>query len=100
MITGIHSVIVEGDVVSVIYDIRPQTAGNGLYFDFELPERITREELSRLANGSPGGLRHLALSVARAASGHAAAAPPRSVMNSRRFTQSTRRRGRSTAAAR
>src|SRR5436309_10059969 len=31
---------------------------------------------------------------ARAASGHVAAAPPRSVMNSRRFIQSPRRRGR------
>jgi hypothetical protein len=49
MITGIHSVIVEGDVVSVIYDIMPDTAGNGLYFEFELPERITREELSRFS---------------------------------------------------
>jgi len=31
---------------------------------------------------------------ARAASGHAAAAPPRSVMNARRFIRSPRRRGR------
>jgi putative ABC transport system substrate-binding protein len=33
------------------------------------------------------------LKGARAASGHAAAAPPISVMNSRRFTRSPRRRG-------
>jgi hypothetical protein len=37
---------------------------------------------------------------ARAPSGQATAPLPKSVMNSRRFTQSTRRRGRSTAAAR
>src|SRR5262249_14189350 len=35
---------------------------------------------------------------ARAASGHAAAAPPRSVMNVRRFTRSPRRRGREASA--
>jgi hypothetical protein len=35
---------------------------------------------------------------ARAASGHAAAAPPSSVMNSRRFTRSPRRRGRVASA--
>ena len=37
---------------------------------------------------------------ARAASGHAAAAPPSSVMNSRRFIRSPRRRGRAASAAR
>ena len=37
---------------------------------------------------------------ARAASGHAAAAPPSSVMNSRRFIRSPRRRGRAATAAR
>ena len=37
---------------------------------------------------------------ARAASGHATAAPPRSVMNSRRFIRSPRRRGRAASAAR
>ena len=36
---------------------------------------------------------------ARAASGHAAAAPPSSVMNSRRFIRSPRRRGRAASAA-
>ena len=34
----------------------------------------------------------------RAASGHVAAAPPSSVMNSRRFTRSPRRRGRAALA--
>ena len=37
---------------------------------------------------------------ARAASGHAAAAPPSSVMNSRRFIRSPRRRGRAASAER
>ena len=36
---------------------------------------------------------------ARAASGHAAAAPPKNVMNSRRLTRSPRRRGRAASAA-
>src|SRR5262249_26777017 len=50
---------------------------------------------------SPGGL--LALMgrsgcCARAASGHAAAAPPSSVMNSRRFIRSPRRRARAALA--
>ena len=36
---------------------------------------------------------------ARAASGHAAPAPPSSVMNSRRITRSPRRHGRATAKA-
>ena len=38
-------------------------------------------------------------SCARAARGHAAAAPPTSVMNSRRFIRSHRRRGRAGLAA-
>jgi hypothetical protein len=37
---------------------------------------------------------------ARAASGHVAAAPPRSLMNSRRFTRSPRRQARAATAAR
>ena len=37
---------------------------------------------------------NLPVCCARAASGHAAAAPPSSVMNSRRFIRSPRRRGR------
>src|SRR5262245_8867630 len=40
------------------------------------------------------------LLCARAASGHATAAPPMSDMNSRRLTQSPRRRGRAPMAAR
>jgi len=44
-------------------------------------------------------LLHELIPSARAASGHAAAAPPSSVMNSRRLTRSPRRRGRAASAA-
>ena len=37
VITGVHSWVVEGTTVSVIYDIMPDPAGNGLHFGFELP---------------------------------------------------------------
>src|SRR5262245_26021530 len=40
----------------------------------------------------------IAVCCARAATGHAAAAPPNSVMNSRRFIRSPRRRGRASSA--
>ena len=45
-------------------------------------------------------IRRIAGCCARAASGHAAAAPPSSVMNSRRFIRSPRRRGRAASPAR
>ena len=47
VITGVHSWVVEGTTVSVIYDIMPDPAGNGLHFEFEFPQTITREELGR-----------------------------------------------------
>jgi hypothetical protein len=31
----------------VIFDIMPDTTGNGLHFEFEMPAMITREELCR-----------------------------------------------------
>ena len=58
--------------------------------------RGTRPADSPLRNPITG----IAGCCARAASGHAAAAPPRSVMNSRRLIRSPRRRARAASAAR
>ena len=61
VITGIHSIVVTGEEVSVIFDIMPDTTGNGLHFEFEMA-MITREELCRfgewLAESSYGGTVH------------------------------------------
>ena len=39
-------IVVTGEEVSVIFDIMPDTTGNGLHFEFEMA-MITREELCR-----------------------------------------------------
>jgi hypothetical protein len=44
-----HSWVVDGNTVHVIYDITPDPAGNGLHFEFSFPARITRDELRRFA---------------------------------------------------
>jgi hypothetical protein len=48
-IMGVHSWVVDGNTVHVIYDITPDPAGNGLHFEFSFPARITRDELRRFA---------------------------------------------------
>jgi len=65
--------------------------------------RCTKTGVHRLqGEGVPGPKNPIVGSFAdccaRAASGHAAAAPPSSVMNARRFTRSPRRRGRARLA--
>ena len=54
-------IVVTGEEVSVIFDIMPDTTGNGLHFEFEMA-MITREELCRfgewLAESSYGGTVH------------------------------------------
>ena len=49
VIVGIHSLVVEGDTASVIFDIFPDPEGNGLHFNFDFPPTITREELCRFS---------------------------------------------------
>lgn len=49
VIVGIHSLVVEGDTASVIFDIVPDQDGNGLHFSFEFLPTITREELSQFS---------------------------------------------------
>lgn len=49
VIVGIHSLVVEGDTASVIYDIFPDPDGNGLHFSFNFPLTITRGELKQFS---------------------------------------------------
>jgi hypothetical protein len=45
-IVGVHSVyLVDNDTVDVIFDIDPDPAGNGLHFQFLLPQFISRNDL-------------------------------------------------------
>jgi hypothetical protein len=47
MITGVHSIVmIDSTTVSAIFDIVPDSGGNGLYFEFELPSGVlSREDL-------------------------------------------------------
>jgi hypothetical protein len=63
VITGLHSVYVEGDTVSVGYDIAPDPTGDGiLFFEFELPALVSRDDLRAfgewLASSGYGGTLH------------------------------------------
>ena len=45
-IVGVHSVrLVDGDTVSAIFDIAPDESGNGLHFEFPLPQLVNRNDL-------------------------------------------------------
>jgi hypothetical protein len=45
-ITGLHSVSVMHDTTcSAIFDITPDPSGNGLYFEFSLPQVLSRNDL-------------------------------------------------------
>jgi hypothetical protein len=45
-IVGVHSVrLVDDDTVSAIFDIAPDESGNGLYFEFPLPQLVSRNDL-------------------------------------------------------
>jgi hypothetical protein len=45
-ITGVHSVRMAGDdTVSAIFDIKPDPTGNGLHFEFPLPQLVNKNEL-------------------------------------------------------
>jgi hypothetical protein len=59
-IVGIHSIVVEGDVVSVGYDLAP--SGETLFFEFERPAQVGRDELDEfslwLALGDRMGTMH------------------------------------------
>jgi hypothetical protein len=61
------------------------------------PTKFLRQPGSLSASAVNTPMRRM-LSCPRAATGHAAAAPPSSDMNSRRFIRSPRRRGRATSA--
>jgi hypothetical protein len=46
VITGLHSVTVEDNTVSVGFDIVPDPTGDGiLFFEFELPALVSRADL-------------------------------------------------------
>ena len=68
-------------------------------FGEALVKRGNTRRPPRSGNTSQHADHGIAGCCARAASGHAAAAPPSSVMNSRLFTRSPRRRGRARSAA-
>jgi hypothetical protein len=60
MITGVHSVaLVDDSTVSAIFDIEPDPSGNGLHFEFPLPQVVSRSDLRAfgewLASSSYGG---------------------------------------------
>jgi hypothetical protein len=42
-ITGIHSIVVEGDTVHVGYDLAP--TGEVLFFEYQKPELVARDEI-------------------------------------------------------
>ena len=45
-IVGVHSVcLVDEDTVSAIFDIAPDPTGNGLHFEFPLPQLVSRNDL-------------------------------------------------------
>jgi hypothetical protein len=44
VITGIHSVVVEGDTVHVGYDLLPDDA-TPLFFEFERPQLVSRDDI-------------------------------------------------------
>jgi hypothetical protein len=46
VITGVHSVVVEDNTVSVGFDIVPDPTGDGiLFFEFEIPALVSRDDL-------------------------------------------------------
>jgi hypothetical protein len=54
--------LIDSTTVSVIYDIEPDMDGTGLYFEFQLPVVLTREEVRGfsqwLAESGYGGTAH------------------------------------------
>jgi hypothetical protein len=62
-ITGLHSVTVENDTVFCGFDIVPDPTGDGiLFFEFELPALVSRDDLRAfgewLASSGYGGTLH------------------------------------------
>jgi hypothetical protein len=63
-ITGVHSVcLIDEDTVSAIFDITPDQTGNGLHFEFPLPQLVSRNDLREFgewlaATGYGGETRH------------------------------------------
>ena len=63
VITGLHSVTVENDTVFCGFDIVPDPTGDGiLFFEFELPALVCRDDLRAfgewLASSGYGGTLH------------------------------------------
>jgi hypothetical protein len=63
VITGLHSVTVENDTVFCGFDIVPDPTGDGiLFFEFELPALVSRDDLRAfgewLASSGYGGTLH------------------------------------------
>ena len=63
VITGLHSVTVENDTVFCDFDIAPDPTGDGiLFFEFELPALVSRDDLRAfgewLASSGYGGTLH------------------------------------------
>jgi hypothetical protein len=49
-IVGVHSIRMEDDTTcSAIFDIEPDESHNGLFFLFELPELVSKRDLSLFA---------------------------------------------------
>jgi hypothetical protein len=49
VITGIHSVVVEGNTVHVGYDLVPDDA-TPLFFEFERPQLVSRDDVGAFAS--------------------------------------------------
>ena len=48
-IVGVHSVVLIGDTVDVIYDVEPDESSSGMHFQFPLPQLVSRADLNMFA---------------------------------------------------